>query len=143
MRKRMIITGLAAAAALAAGGGTASFASSQAHGAPAPAVSQAQAERTALAHVPGGKISESELGSPNGTQVWEVEVTGADGTEHAFDVDATSGALSNSAADTAADDQQSPSAQSAQQAQPLQQGTPGDQQEQGNDSGNPGEPEDG
>jgi len=59
----------------------------------APAVDRAAAERIALDHVGGGRISDgSELEWEHGVRVWEVEVT--DGVvEHDLDVDATTGAV--------------------------------------------------
>jgi len=59
----------------------------------APAVDRAAAERIALDHVGGGRISDgSELEWEHGVRVWEVEVT--DGAvEHDLDVDATTGAV--------------------------------------------------
>jgi len=58
-----------------------------------PAVDRAAAERIALDHVGGGRISDgSELEWEHGVRVWEVEVT--DGAvEHDLDVDATTGAV--------------------------------------------------
>lgn len=53
-------------------------------------VSQADAEQAALAAVPG-KVTASELGNENGSLIWEVDVTKADGSSAEVKVDAGNG----------------------------------------------------
>ncbi|MFC4535644.1 PepSY domain-containing protein [Sphaerisporangium dianthi] len=115
MRKSVIIAGLAAAATLTAGG-VALAAQQEPTGSPssatsAPAVPRDQAEKTALAKVPGGKVTSAELDDEHGKQVWDFDITGTDGVEHEITVDASSGAVvtnkagdANDANDTDTDD---------------------------------------
>ncbi|MEU7002170.1 PepSY domain-containing protein [Nonomuraea sp. NPDC046570] len=103
MRKPMIIAGLTTVAVLAVGG--AAFAnqtpspsstttSFQDQGTTAvPAISREQAEKTALAKVPGGKVTSSELETDDGLQAWEVDIAATDGTEHEISVDAAKGTV--------------------------------------------------
>lgn len=95
MRKPMIIAGLAAAALVVGGGVAYAGAQDEAPSStgPAPAISQQQAEKTALDKVPGAKVTSTELESEDGTQVWEVDLTGTDGVEHEVEVDAAQGTV--------------------------------------------------
>jgi len=52
---------------------------------------QQDAEQAALDAVPGGTVSGSELGNENGSLIWEVEVTKADGSQVEVKVDAGNG----------------------------------------------------
>ncbi|MET8160540.1 PepSY domain-containing protein [Sphaerisporangium sp. NPDC005289] len=104
MRKSVIIAGLATAATLTAGGvayAAQQDAFSPSPSASAPAVSREQAEKTALAKVPGGTVTSAELDAENGKQVWEFDIAATGGTEHDITVDATSGTV---LADTQDDD---------------------------------------
>ncbi|MDH2429593.1 PepSY domain-containing protein [Sphaerisporangium sp. TRM90804] len=74
-------------------------------GEPAPAVAREAAEKTALAQVPGGKVTEAELDTENNTQVWEFDVTGTDGVENEITVNATSGAVIANEKDDDTDEQ--------------------------------------
>lgn len=56
-------------------------------------VSPAEAEKAALAEVPGGKVVSSEVGDENGSLIWEVEVTKADGSMVEVKVDAGAGTV--------------------------------------------------
>ncbi|GGQ19728.1 putative membrane protein YkoI [Actinomadura coerulea] len=95
---RGLLVTVVAAGALAAGGATAAIAAadggdgdSPSGGTPArTAVSLAQAADAALKAVPG-KVQEIELDGEHGTSVWEVDVTGAGGSEHEVTVDAATG----------------------------------------------------
>ncbi|WP_067176826.1 PepSY domain-containing protein [Microtetraspora niveoalba] len=108
MRKLTIVAGLAAAAAITAGG-TAAFAADQAPassasaaGAPAPkrpAVSNEQAVRAALAEVPGGWVTATELEHEHGRRVWEIEVRASDGSQREVTVDAVKGSVLRNEAD--------------------------------------------
>lgn len=60
--------------------------------APLATVAKAQAERAALAEVPG-TVTAVELGNENGNLVWEVDVTAKDGTQHEVKVDAGNGTV--------------------------------------------------
>ncbi|GLW99237.1 PepSY domain-containing protein [Microtetraspora sp. NBRC 16547] len=97
MRKLTIVAGLATAAAIAAGG-TAAFAAGKpptaSPSAPkAPAVSNEQAVRAALAVVPGGWVTATELEDEHGRQVWDIEVRTAKGAEREITVDAVKGSV--------------------------------------------------
>ncbi|MEO3810282.1 PepSY domain-containing protein [Sphaerisporangium sp. B11E5] len=121
MTKSKIIAGLATATLLLVGGGTAlaatdlspspaaspaedrptADATPSATGSPAaaPKVSREQAERAALAKVPGGRVTSAELETEDGRQLWDVEVDATDGTEHEFDIDAATGAVASEEVD--------------------------------------------
>lgn len=60
--------------------------------APLAKVSQAAAEKAALAKVPGTVVT-AELGDENGNVTWQVEVKATDGTQHEVHVDAGNGAV--------------------------------------------------
>ncbi|MGW4640325.1 PepSY domain-containing protein [Sphaerisporangium sp. NPDC004334] len=64
-------------------------------------MSREQAEKTALAKVPGGTVISAELDTENGKQVWEFDIAATGGPEHDITVDATSGTV---LADTQDDD---------------------------------------
>ncbi|MEV0972641.1 PepSY domain-containing protein [Microtetraspora glauca] len=105
MRKLTIIAGLAAAAAITAGG-TAAFAADQASApsaspsaAKAPAVSNEQAVRAALAKVPGGWVTATELEWEHGRQVWDIELRTAKGAAREITVDAVKGSVLKNEAD--------------------------------------------
>ncbi|GGL05578.1 hypothetical protein Sme01_56650 [Sphaerisporangium melleum] len=121
MNRSKIIAGLATATLLVVGGGTAlaaadlspspaasptedrpaaqvtptASASPQDGPAAAPKIAREEAERTALGKVSGGRVTSTELETEHGRQVWDVEVDASDGTEHEFDIDATTGAVAS------------------------------------------------
>lgn len=114
MRKPMIIAGLTTVAVLAVGGAalanqtpspsstTTSFQDQSTTA--VPAISREQAEKTALATVPGGKVTSSELETDDGLQAWEVDIAATDGTEHEISVDAAKGTILTDELDKADDD---------------------------------------
>lgn len=56
-------------------------------------ISEDQARRIALQHVPNGTIEEIELDREDGRDVYEVEVRDPDGNEHDLEIDASTGAV--------------------------------------------------
>ena len=105
MRKKAAITTGVAAAVLGGGlalamngGGAASAAGTTAAVAPArptrsPAVtkiSRSEAERIALAAVPGGRVTSAEVESEHGVPIWSVRVMDGD-VRHDLDIDADTG----------------------------------------------------
>ena len=56
-------------------------------------VSQRDAEAAAVSAVPGGTVTETDLGNENGWVVYSVEVTGTDGTVTEVTVDAGNGTV--------------------------------------------------
>lgn len=55
-------------------------------------VDRAQAERAALAEVPG-TVTDAQLGNENGNVIWEVDVKGSDGAQHEVKIDAGNGTV--------------------------------------------------
>ncbi|MCX4782317.1 PepSY domain-containing protein [Streptomyces sp. NBC_01264] len=64
-----------------------------------PKTSRAQAMATAEKAVPGGRITDVELETEDGTQVWEIDVMTAEPRVHNLTVDAATGALLGNRAD--------------------------------------------
>ncbi|WP_327302658.1 PepSY domain-containing protein [Streptomyces sp. NBC_01298] len=64
-----------------------------------PKTSRTQAMATAENSVPGGRITDVELETEDGTQVWEIDVMTAEPRVHHLTVDATTGALLGNRAD--------------------------------------------
>lgn len=59
----------------------------------ATAVTQQQAEQTALATVPGGTVANSELNQRDGKTVWHVHIRNAQGWDYDVNVDAATGVV--------------------------------------------------
>ncbi|MBB5133415.1 hypothetical protein HNP84_003141 [Thermocatellispora tengchongensis] len=133
MRKPAIVLSGLALAALAAGGGVA-FADQNPAATPGttatpapstggpstdsretvrePAVSAEEAQRTALAKVPGGWIVSTELDDDDDrdTPVWEIEIAEASGARHDVTVNATGGEIMTGGSGTQDDADDTPDA---------------------------------
>lgn len=62
-------------------------------------ISAQEAEKTALASIPGAKVLKNELGDENGTPVYEVKLTN-NGKEFEIKIDATNGKILTTQTDT-------------------------------------------